>query len=232
MTTRRHRCGGCGRNLPVNCQRPYFCSTACRDRRRKNNREYARKYYAADPEKHRQRSARWIGQNPDKRAIVAKRWRESNQERIRAQRKAWAAANKDKRQASWRRWVSANPEKNRAKVRAWALANPELAQAQGRTRRARMQAAPGAHTAAEWRACVERYGRRCFYCGASSALTADHIIALARGGSNAIENIVPACRRCNSSKRASDARAWIARVRAEGMVLTDRAIELLATTDA
>lgn len=32
--------------------------------------------------------------------------------------------------------------------------------------------------------------------------TVDHVVALANGGAHSIENAVPACRRCNSSKGA------------------------------
>lgn len=46
-----------------------------------------------------------------------------------------------------------------------------------------------------WRA----QGRRCTYCGGGCE-TVDHVVPLARGGTNYEGNLVPACRRCNSSK--------------------------------
>ena len=47
---------------------------------------------------------------------------------------------------------------------------------------------------------LERYGHKCAYCGATGNLEADHRIPICRGGSNCIENILPACRRCNRTK--------------------------------
>lgn len=45
---------------------------------------------------------------------------------------------------------------------------------------------------------------RCYYCGLRTnpfaTFTIDHIVPLARGGSNDLRNLVPACRRCNFAK--------------------------------
>ncbi len=49
----------------------------------------------------------------------------------------------------------------------------------------------------------------CCYCGIKESLTVDHLIPTKRGGKNAGENLVWACRSCNSSKGAKDAIEWI-----------------------
>jgi 5-methylcytosine-specific restriction protein A len=41
----------------------------------------------------------------------------------------------------------------------------------------------------------------CSRCGSKRDLTADHILSLANGGSNIIENVMVLCRKCNSSKQ-------------------------------
>lgn len=40
----------------------------------------------------------------------------------------------------------------------------------------------------------------CARCGSKNDLTADHILSLANGGSNILENVMVLCRKCNSSK--------------------------------
>ncbi len=50
----------------------------------------------------------------------------------------------------------------------------------------------------------------CCYCGSRDHLTADHLIPTKRGGANTGENLVWACRSCNSSKCARDALEWLA----------------------
>lgn len=47
----------------------------------------------------------------------------------------------------------------------------------------------------------DAYGKEpCVYCG-GPARSRDHIIPLSRGGLHSLENMVPACHRCNSIKR-------------------------------
>ncbi len=50
----------------------------------------------------------------------------------------------------------------------------------------------------------------CCYCGGREFLSVDHLIPTKRGGANCGENLVWACRRCNSSKCARDALEWMA----------------------
>jgi 5-methylcytosine-specific restriction endonuclease McrA len=50
--------------------------------------------------------------------------------------------------------------------------------------------------------------RVCIYCGASGALTQDHIIPVSKGGPDIPANIVPACKTCNSSKQDRDIFEW------------------------
>lgn len=63
----------------------------------------------------------------------------------------------------------------------------------------------GSVTVAEWQELVGRFGNACAYCGEREAqLTMDHVVALAKGGSHSVENLVPACKSCNSAKGVRD----------------------------
>lgn len=81
-------------------------------------------------------------------------------------------------------------------------------------RRARMNAADGSYTLKEWESLVALY-EHCPLClrswseipvppAGGRIITADHIVAISRGGSNRIENIQPLCYSCNSRKGARD----------------------------
>jgi len=50
----------------------------------------------------------------------------------------------------------------------------------------------------------------CCYCASKQNLSVDHLVPTKRGGINAGENLVWACRSCNSSKGANDALEWLA----------------------
>ena len=66
----------------------------------------------------------------------------------------------------------------------------------------------------------ELYNRTCIYCGSANRLELDHLVPLAGGGPHCEDNLVVACKSCNSSKRAKPliewlqtqprARAWVA----------------------
>lgn len=56
----------------------------------------------------------------------------------------------------------------------------------------------------------EIYGYQCMYCGKMPRkITVDHVLALANRGDNAITNLVPACKSCNSSKRDNYLLNWM-----------------------
>lgn len=49
----------------------------------------------------------------------------------------------------------------------------------------------------------------CHYCQENPATCADHVIPERRGGSNELENLVPCCRSCNSSKGSRTPEEWL-----------------------
>lgn len=76
-----------------------------------------------------------------------------------------------------------------------------LAIARKHKRRVRILTARGSFTASEWELKKQEFDYRCAYCGRKTKnLTVDHYIPLSKGGTNYIDNIVPACIRCNKQK--------------------------------
>lgn len=67
-------------------------------------------------------------------------------------------------------------------------------------RRARKASAEGSYTAEQWIALCTASCGRCVACGIKAPLTVDHIVPLAKGGTNWIENCQCLCRQCNSRK--------------------------------
>ena len=52
----------------------------------------------------------------------------------------------------------------------------------------------------------------CAYCGATdSPLQRDCVLALSRGGRYTLDNVVPACRSCNTSKCNDEVTGWLRR---------------------
>ena len=61
----------------------------------------------------------------------------------------------------------------------------------------------------DWLALLSAHEWACLYCGQVVALEVDHIIPVRVGGSDALDNLAPACRRCNASKGAKLPLTWI-----------------------
>lgn len=49
----------------------------------------------------------------------------------------------------------------------------------------------------------------CFYCGSRVSLAVDHLIPRIKGGPDEADNLIWACRSCNSSKQGRDMLQWM-----------------------
>ena len=65
----------------------------------------------------------------------------------------------------------------------------------------------------QWTALQSAWGG-CAYCGVTGEpLQRDCVLALSRGGRYSLDNIVPACRSCNTSKCNDEVTGWLRRKR-------------------
>ena len=63
----------------------------------------------------------------------------------------------------------------------------------------------------EWNKVLQEFNFECAYCGSTDGLEQEHIVPVINGGRYEIGNIVPACRRCNASKKDKDMVNWYTR---------------------
>lgn len=124
--------------------------------------------------------------------------------RCRACAKLYYHANRTQLAQKEKVYREANKVKMLEQQKLYRLANPEKARVRNRKRRAQKQLAEGSYTFAEWSAKLALYKGRCHWCHKKIKGTphADHVIALSKGGTNYIDNIVPSCAKCNTSKGA------------------------------
>lgn len=66
----------------------------------------------------------------------------------------------------------------------------------------------GSYTLDEFLNLQKQFNFECAYCGSKEEITPDHVVPIAKNGSTTIDNIVPCCRRCNSSKGMQDMETW------------------------
>lgn len=156
-------------------------------------------------------SRRYRLAHPEKAKAANLAWRKTHLEQHKAMKRSWNKANVERCRGYDRKRNRIHPEKNRAKVRAWQKAHPEKFKAQISKRRTRKQGNGGSHTAEQWIALKESCGNQCLCCHRSEAelvslgmvLAADHVRAIADGGTDDILNIQPLCHGiggCNNRK--------------------------------
>lgn len=82
--------------------------------------------------------------------------------------------------------------------------NPGIAKAACANRKAKSMGLEDRITFTQVHDLFANHGWGCYYCDVQSVdpsvMTLDHVVPLAKGGQNTIQNCVPACAECNSSK--------------------------------
>ena len=163
--------------------------------------------------------AAWIKTHPERRVEHVRAY--DNSEHGRATHRAWREANAEPLKEYRAAQYAANPEYFLEKAASFAAENPEKVREYKNTyantergkqkahegvwrRIARKRASPGSFTKSEFMAMCRNVGWRCLACLKQFAvLEADHVVPLAGGGHNSIDNIQPLCRTCNAGKGAS-----------------------------
>jgi 5-methylcytosine-specific restriction endonuclease McrA len=153
-----------------------------------------------DPERRREYGREWIQRNAEAARQAMRRWRRNHRDQHNAERRAYHARHREERNAA---------------IAAYHRANPDVRRTAWERRRARLLQAEGSYTTAELLELVARYRGQCAYCGGPGPLQADHRIPLGRGGTNYIENIIPACEPCNLRKHLLTEDAFRERFRRE-----------------
>jgi len=78
----------------------------------------------------------------------------------------------------------------------------------------------------QWTALKEAWGG-CAYCGATGTpLQRDCVQELSRGGRYTLDNIAPACGRCNASKGNDEVTGWLRRKRLDERAFLLRHLEI------
>jgi hypothetical protein len=110
-----------------------------------------------------------------------------------------------------------NKEAVIAQATKWQKDNPEAVQVRNNKRRARELALGGSYTKAEATKLYEDQDGFCAGCNADLSFEKhlDHIMPLALGGSNSIENLQWLCPFCNLSKNAKHPDVWLKEIQTD-----------------
>lgn len=162
--------------------------------------DYQRLWYLANQEERQARQREWYRNNRDK----VEAYRQANRDKIAKRMKWWRQENADLIDRYQRDWRKANADKVLAYSREYRRAKPIAKRISEAGRRARKRGSGEHFTAADIANLYALQLGECVYCGVdlSDNFEVDHIVPLARGGSNDSENIQLLCPACNRRKHA------------------------------
>lgn len=157
--------------------------------------EYSKKYYENNKEKCIERHKEWLETHKDERAEYFHKYYDAHKEEHREYNKRHYENHKTERMEYYKQYSRTTQGKAAQKA---AQHNYNARKIQN----------GGSFSADEWIDVCIKFDDKCAYCGKETKLTADHIIPVSKGGSSNINNIIPCCQSCNSSKHNSDLGDW------------------------
>lgn len=168
------------------------CMKKWRDERKDIKKEYDKIYNKENSEWIKERSKNYYYSNHD---II----KEKNRE------KSATLEHKIKR----KKYLATRKDRDRELSRLWAENNRERLRELKKNRYHREKSVKQGFTIEDWEKCKEYFCNCCAYCGIyDENLTQDHFIPVSKDGGYVLENMIPACRSCNSSKWNTDFVDW------------------------
>ena len=151
-----------------------------------------------------------------KRELGAKRYKEKRDE-ILNQKKDYYERAKDKRLAYQKDYYANNIEDHQRRERYWRKNNALKRRIISERRRSLENSVLSNLTEKEWEDTLEYFNHSCAYCGITQdehlkkfneRLHQEHIVPLTDGGTYTKDNIIPSCRKCNSTKGRQNFDYW------------------------
>ena len=173
-----------------------------REKNREKLTEYARQYW---------------NENREKAKASHKRYRDSNKVRYAKMQNESYMKNRENILSKQKQYYNENSKKILAQQSRYGKANPQISALRWQRRRARKENLPSTLTQQQWIKIKDDFNNSCCYCGLTEEesyrkfneqLHQEHFVPLTSGGGYTHNNIIPACRSCNSSKNNQDFFDW------------------------
>lgn len=192
-------CSKCGKKLPLTSE--YFAKTTTR-----------KVGFEASCKKCRNKR-RMVCYKADKEGFAKKnkQYRKDNKEAIAMQRRGYYLANKDVRIEKSREYRMLNKKDIAIRFKIRNNGNKEYLQKCSilvQRREARKHRLLSTLTNEQWESIKAHFDYKCCYCGKKLPLAQEHFIPVTKGGEYTINNIIPCCKSCNSSKGNREFSVW------------------------
>lgn len=167
----------------------------------------------------------------------SRKYYEENREKVLARTKEYRKSHYDKEKCAerYKEYYWKNKEKMNERVAKWTKENrahvSKRTKITNQKRRAQKKNLSASLSNEQWDYIQKHFDNKCCYCGKELPLAQDHFIALSYGGEYTRNNIVPACRSCNSSKGNKNFFEWYPKHRYYSKKRDKKILEFLGYND-
>lgn len=176
-------------------------------------REQAREYYAENSKTINENQKRYNDKNAEKVKENNGHYRKENAEKEVIRHKKYRDEHVDKIRESGIAYRNNNIEYEYNRHKEYRQGNKSQYAIYAQTRRARKQLLPSTLTILQWENIKKDFNNKCAYCGKELPLEQEHFLALTSAGEYTVNNIIPSCRSCNSSKNKYEFSKWYPKFR-------------------
>ena len=170
--------------------------------------EYAKKYNIENADKLSEHRKIYKLDNKEKISVANNSYTKSHKNQRSLYSIIYRGQNPDKLKQMGIKYREENVEKIKDSGKKYRGEHLEQHCISSQKRRAKKRLLPHTFTAEEWNQVKLYFNNRCCYCGEELPLEQEHWLALENNGGYTKENMIPACRSCNSSKNDSYFDIW------------------------
>lgn len=161
----------------------------------------------------------------------AKEYAKKNKEHIKEYHKVYRVEydkkNADKISLRKREYRKNNLDVIRERNKKWRYLNPDKCRITKHNRRSKENSLESSFDIYDWHRCLDYFDNKCAYCGSSDKIQQEHFIAVKWGGEYTRNNMIPACKSCNSSKCDSTFFVWYPKQKFYSLKREKRIIDFL-----
>lgn len=174
-----------------------------KEKLQERSKEYYKNNYKGNEDLKVKNSERYY-KNKDKIIEKSRKYSKENREKINETRRKYNEKNSERIKERRRIYNEGHKEVKRL----WQQNNKDKVNIQKQARRASKKELPNTLNEKQWNMIKEKFNNKCCYCGEETPLEQEHFIPISKGGEYTVNNIIPACKRCNCSKNNSDFVKW------------------------
>lgn len=182
---------------------------AYRAAHREELRKYIAAYYTTHKEELLKSQAVYNASHKEEQAVYQKAYYAAHKEEKLKYSLAYHTSHREERLKYNLAQYAVNNEEIRKTNAAFKKAHKEATNMNCQIRRAQKAGLARTLTTSQWAHILNEFNNTCAYCGAGDkTLHQEHFIPLSAGGEYTHNNIIPACKNCNCSKRNKSFWDW------------------------